>query len=203
VDKYSATVARGYLSRVIARFEGCESVLTDQGKGGPGGLPGAAKRAGDAASPLSALQPSDQQPGGEAGEHCECLTPKVRGEYAPQDWDLHLRWLLMGYRFSTQHVLGVVSPYKMLFGKRALLPLRARRLPGCDALPCHGTGMTQLHGHRPSAGGQSSISSCCQQQRSTCTLLRTEISADMPAEPMTALGHHGSAAHTRKGTLCT
>jgi len=49
--------------------------------------------------------------------------------YSPLHWDLHLPWLLMGYRFSTQNALGVASPYEMLYGKRALLPLRGQTPP--------------------------------------------------------------------------
>jgi len=53
----------------------------------------------------------------------------VAETYAPLNWDLHLPWLLMGYMFSTQHALGVVSPYELLYGKRALLPLRGQPPP--------------------------------------------------------------------------
>jgi len=80
---------------------------------------------------------------------------KYAEETAPRDWDLHLPWLLMGYRFSTQHSLGVVSPYEMLYGKRALLPLRGQA-PSAVADPCRRIGTTRQPGLRPCGGELSS-----------------------------------------------
>jgi len=74
-------------------------------------------------------------------------------EYEPHDWDLHLPWLLMGYRFSTQHSLGVVSPYEMLYGKRALLPLKGSSPPFCGAPRCPETGTHSSMGRGPAAEG--------------------------------------------------
>lgn len=82
---------------------------------GPPGCPG------HPAPALLPLQPPDQWPCGEDGEHPKEGAAEVcRGARSP-DSDRQLPWLLMGYRFSTQAALGVVSPFELVHVRNALL----------------------------------------------------------------------------------
>jgi hypothetical protein len=47
-----------------------------------------------------------------------------------KDWDLHLLWLTMGYRFNQQASLASFSPYFLLFSCHPELPTSIR----CDVM---------------------------------------------------------------------
>jgi transposase InsO family protein len=122
--KSSEAVARAVLERVVARFGGCHTVLTDQGREFRGEFEEMLNSLGVQHRQSSRYSP---QTNGLAEKMVSTVKEALRKYaelYSALDWDLHLPWLLMGYRFSTQHALGVVSPYELLHGKKAVLPLR-------------------------------------------------------------------------------
>jgi hypothetical protein len=122
-DKFSEGAAYSFLDCVLSRFGAPAEVLTDQGREFLGEFQTLCEQA-----MIDHRTTSRDHP--EADGLAERMVQTVkRGlrKYSlnkghHRDWDLHLPWIAMGYRFSKQASLASFSPYYLLFGRHPVLP---------------------------------------------------------------------------------
>ncbi|CAI6004936.1 unnamed protein product [Closterium sp. NIES-64] len=124
--KTAEAVADAFEEQVLTRFGACGEVLTDQGTEFQGEFE---ELLASCLIPHRTTSRYHPQSDGLTERLIQTLKRGLRayGETRKRDWDRHLHWIMAGYRFSKQAALKDLSPYHLLFGREAVLPVGAPR----------------------------------------------------------------------------
>jgi transposase-like protein len=122
-DKFSEGAAYSFLDRFLSRFGAPAKILTDQGREFLGEFQTLYEQA-----MIDHCTISRDHPKADAlAEHMVQTVKRGLRKYSLKkghhgDWDLHLPWIAMGYRFSKHASLASFSPSYLLFGRHPVLP---------------------------------------------------------------------------------
>ncbi|CAI5481973.1 unnamed protein product [Closterium sp. Yama58-4] len=125
--KTAEAVADAFEEQVLTRFGACGEVLTDQGTEFQGEFE---ELLSSCLIPHRTTSRYHPQSDGLTERIIQTLKRGLRayGETRKRDWDRQLHWIMAGYRFSKQAALRDLSPYHLLFGREAVLPVGAPRV---------------------------------------------------------------------------
>ena len=121
-DKTAANTAAAFLQHVLSRFGGMAEVVTDRGGEWEGEFHDLLQQA---LVDHRLTSPSRPQADGLGERSVSSIKQALRklcqdtGNFA--DWDLHLQWVLLGYRSSVQSATGF-APYYLLYGQQPTVP---------------------------------------------------------------------------------
>jgi hypothetical protein len=121
-DKEPSTVAAAFTREVLTRFGACAESITDRGGEFGGGFQACLDAAFIDHRATSAYHP---QANGLSERVVGIVKRSLRKwclGHAPEEWDVYLSWVAMGYNFSAQASLAGFSPYQLLFDRAPVVP---------------------------------------------------------------------------------